>query len=287
MATKKKEYEILEFYGGRARIEKVPYGDYFRYRKIGEKSYLISSTKVTGHLDKSSALIPWACGVVASHMTNYVETSTSETFTREEMMMVATEARGKPDEAKVKGGDTGSIIHDFAYDFSRSKTHGTPAPTLDHINEEDPEGIKALNGINAFLEWYNTNRVEFIKAEYAIYYNSFLAGDTKEGETVIEYIGIIDCVARVNGRIFVIDYKSSKGIYDDQRFQVSSYVKGWNTDRKNGDKEMAEGMLLLNFNKETGEAIIKEYSLEEVRADFDLGFRGLYLAALRVKELAK
>lgn len=285
MPAKKKEYEVLEFYGGKARILKVPYGDAFRFKKEGEKSYLLSATRVTGHLDKSRALLPWACGLVVSHITGYVESAKADSFTRDEILLVATEARGKPEEAKVKGGQTGDVIHDFARDFAKSKTHGTPAPTLDHIDEEDPEGAKALNGINAFLEWYNANKVEFIEAEKEIYYNSLLAGDTKEGEPVIEYIGIIDSVARVNGIVKTIDYKTSKGIYDDQIFQVSGYTKAWNSHFGNDKKLRAEGELILNFNKETGDPMPKEISLEEAKLDFDLGFRGLYYTALRCKQL--
>ena len=40
--------------------------------------------------------------------------------------------------------------------------------------------------------------------EIPTYYNSFYAGDSKQGEEVVEYIGIIDLVAKVDGAVTMI-----------------------------------------------------------------------------------
>src|SRR3989304_5933230 len=148
----KKPSEMLKFYGGQVTIEKKPWGDHYRFIKVGSTGGLLSSTKCTRYLDKP-ALIGWAVGLVGAHITSTFQSRQGVTFSKDEIMLVVGEAILKPEEAKVKGGKTGDVIHDFAHKFALSKITGSPMPTVDGIDDEDSEGKKALNGINAFLDW--------------------------------------------------------------------------------------------------------------------------------------
>lgn len=282
--TTAKPSEILSFYGGRVTIEKKPWGDHFRFKRIigDQKDSITFATSITKNLDKSRALLPWAIDLVGAHIIQGCEGR--KTFHPEEVIALVREAMLKPEEAKVKGGTTGDIIHNFAHDFAKSILDpSVPTPSLDHLDgEKDDEHRKALNGINAFLDWYSTNKVEFLAMEEVVYYNSLLSGDTKEGETVIEFGGILDLLARVNGQIGVFDYKTGKAIYTDQRYQNSGYFKAYNANPKYGVATFAG---ILNFGKETGELVKGEYSASEVMRDYEFGFKGLYLVTVREKEL--
>jgi len=286
MATKakaKKTYEVIQFYGGQVRVEKVPYGDYTRYRVEGEKSFLLSATRVTGTLDKSRFLIPWATGLVASHVRERVNAGKGP-YSIDEIMLIVDEAARKPEEKKVAGGDTGTVIHKFCHDFALAKMTGSATPTLDAIDESTEEGAKALNGINAFLDWYNGNKVEFLAIEQPVYYHCLAAGDGLAGGRVVEYVGVMDALARVNGEVRVIDYKTSKGVYDDQRFQVAAYAKAIASDPS--QPYTPDGVSILNFNKETGDLVAAHIPMEEVIHDY-AAFVGLYIAASRCAELSK
>lgn len=279
----KRPSEMLSFYSGQVTIEKKPWGDHYRFIKVGTKGGLLSSTKCTRYLDKP-ALIGWAVQLVGTHITSTFQSRTGATFTKDEIMLVVGEAVLKPEEAKVKGGKTGDFIHDFAHDFALSKITGSPAPTIDHLDEEDPEHKKAINGINAFLDWYNTrgNKVKFLAMEIPTYYNSLFAGDSKPGEEVVEYIGIIDLVAEVRGKTGVWDYKTGKRIYSEQRYQLSSYRKGKLADGIDIPAPQVSGV--LNFSKETGE--LNEVVIENGESDKDFGaFKGLWAVAKREAEL--
>lgn len=283
MATKepKRPSDILSFYGGRVQIEKKPWGDHFRFIKVGTKGGMLSATGCTKYLDKSRALIPWAVALVGSHITGTFEMSTAKAFSKDEIFLVVREAMGKPDEAKVKGGDAGTLIHDFAYAFALAKINKTPVPTLDHLNKEIDVHTKALNGINAFLDFYLSNEVEFISMEQPTYYHSHYAGESGE-HNAFEYIGIIDLVARVNGNIEVIDYKTGKAVYSEQRYQVASYFQAWNSNA--AENMQATGVRILNFNKENGDLVEKYIPPAEVERDFH-AFKGLHMVAVREKEL--
>lgn len=278
--------EIFSFYGGKISIEKKKWGQSFRYlRSDTGKGGILSVTGCTKKLDKSDVLIKWAVGLVGSHITGTIEANKAMTFSKDEIFLVVNEALLKPEEGKVKGGLAGDIIHDFAHDFAKAKIAGTALPTIDHLDEKDEVQGKALNGINAFLDWYNSNKVEFIEMEQLTYYNSEYAGDefVIDGQKVIvEYFGILDLFARVNGVLEVVDYKTSKGVYSDQRYQVSAYFKAKNS---NSDKKnQAKNTLILNFGKETGDLIEKRIPAEEVAKDFR-AFIGLQMVATREKEL--
>lgn len=285
MASKpKRPSEFFEFYEGKIVMEKKPWGDFYRFYVDG-RTGVLSATRVTANLDKSRALLPWAVGLVGGHMTTYIENSTAEHFTKEEIAMVVSEAILKPEEAKIKGGKSGDEIHDFALAFANHKKFGTPLPSIDHLDDKDPEQARALNGINAFLDWYTNNDVEFLEMEKPVYYNSFLAGDTKEGEDIVECLGIMDVLARVNGVVKVMDYKTGKRVYNEQRYQLSFYRKAWNSDPQNKDV-FAEKSEVLNFSKDTGELVPLEISTEESDKDFK-AFAGLYAVGKREQELDK
>ena len=274
----------FSFYGGRAVLKKRMYGTRPSFKREGETETLISVTGCTTKLDKSKVLLPWAVALVATHITTYLESSQSGQFGRDELVLVVTEAQQAPDRAKVSGGDTGTLIHDFAEAFAKAKIEGTELPTLDHLDESIEEQRKAINGIAAFLDWYNDNDVEFLEMEKLVYYNSLLAGDTQEGEPIIEYYGFLDLVARVNGKVAVVDYKSSKGIYNDQRYQVAGYRVAYDSDEPANKSDCG---MIVNFNKLTGELIPPAvYDDEETRKDFT-AFLGLRMAALREKQLDK
>lgn len=286
-----KEIIVHSFYGGRVTIEAKPWGDHYRFTKVmnGEKQTgILSATGVTKMLDKSQALLPWAVGLVGTHITSTIQARTCETFSKEEIYLVVGEAVLKPEEAKVAGGKTGDIIHDFAHDFAKAEMTGLthpkiPVDKMALFTKEEKD--KALNGINAFLDWFNNHEVEFLAMEKVLYYNSLLAGDSKEGEEIVEFLGIMDCLAKVNGTILVLDYKTGKRVYTDQRYQLSGYRKAWNSNPDN-KKLFAKGSQVLSFSKDTGDLTVCDISQEESEKDFK-AFRGLHAVALREKELEK
>lgn len=286
----KKESVFHSFYNGRAVIEAKPWGDHFRFivSVDGEKprSGILSATGVVKLLDKSQALLPWAVGLVGSHVTSTFDARSGSSFSKEEIFMVVGEAVRKPEEAKIAGGKTGDIIHEFAHKFAKADIARTIPPKIPHeaiAQLPEEEKNKVLNGINAFLEFYNGNDVEFLEMEKLVYYNSLLAGDSKEGEDIVEYLGIIDLLAKVNKKVGVWDYKTGKKVYSDQRYQLSCYLKAWNSNPDNKKRKCTESGV-LSFNKETGELTICKVTNEESERDFR-AFSGLYAVAKREKEL--
>lgn len=272
--------DTFEFYKGAATLKKRMYGTAPSFKRTDGESTILSVTRCTGKLDKAKVLIPWACGLVATHITSAIEASTAPHFLKDEILLLVGEARLAPDRKRDEGAEAGNLIQDYAHEFATMKIAGKKGtPSLKHLDESNEVHARALNGISAFLDWYNTNDVTFLEMEKLVYYNSLLAGDTKKNEEVVEFYGFIDLVAKVNGKLAIVDYKSSKGIYNEQRYQVAGYKKAY--DACVGKTDLG---LIVNFHKETGEVMTKELPQAEFEKDY-AAFLGLYHVACREREL--
>ncbi len=124
------------------------------------------------------------------------------------------------------------MVHDYAERFAKSVMDGTEAPEID---SEWPEQV--LQGISAFLEWFNANEVHFHATEGLVYSKK------------LKVVGTADAVASVNGEHVLIDYKTSKGVYSEHHYQAAGYLKMWNEEHK---ELQLTGAKILHFNKEDG-----------------------------------
>jgi len=219
-----------ELYDGEIKIDFYP--NSHRYKMQGEKSYLISATAVTGILDKPM-LIGWAVGLDLGHVRQYLEERAGDKFTLEELAPILDEAKNIHTKAKDTAATNGSLVHDYAERFAKSIIEGSEAPVID---ADWPE--QALQGISAFLEWFNAHDVHFHASEQLVY--------SKE----LNVVGTTDAVASVDGEHVLLDYKTSKGIYAEHYYQVAGYLKMWNEEHK---ELQLKGAKILHFNKEDGQ----------------------------------
>ena len=94
------------------------------------------------------------------------------------------------------------------------------------------------NSIEAFLAWEEEFKPEWIDAERKIYCDKY------------KYAGTVDAVAKINGRVCVIDFKTSKKIYKPYHLQVTAYAQA--IKRIDGFGRWPLG-IILRLDKETGE----------------------------------
>lgn len=250
---------IKSLYDGQVTIEFYP--ESHRYKMKGEKSYLISVTAATGIIDKSRVLINWALGLTASHLRKYFEESKHNEYTAEELLPIIDESLKQHEIKKQAAADTGSLVHAFAESFAKYKLGQGEQPIIDENWEEN-----VGNGVMAFLDWFNENKVEFIETEKLLYSKKY------------QYVGTTDVVAKVNGEITIIDYKTSKGIYSEQYYQLAAY---WGAYEEETGKALNSGAI-LHFDKETGKPTFKTIEREELQKDFET-----FLACLTVKKREK
>lgn len=189
-----------------------------------------SVTTVLGLLDKGDALLQWGVNCALAYVREHAVAEDFETV----LLMAKTHWREARDEA----ADIGKEIHELIKVYIR---HGRDA-----VGVYRPE---VENGFLAFLQWELDNGIEWLEAEKQVF------------DGIHGYAGTLDAKCRFTkgafvGRVFVIDFKSSKGIYDGYAEQVAAYRHADSL----ATSVPADGCGILRLDKETGIPEFKDTS---------------------------
>ena len=232
MAKTNKETRIV------AGVELIFYPDSHKYKANGK--WVESVTTILGLIDKSGALMTWNERLERAYLTTLI----GQKLTPEIIETSITLHNVKRDEA----GDDGTAIHDYIEMFANAIIHGTDTPMITPDMNEN-----VIRGINGFLDWYNSNEVEFLEGEMIVYSPKY------------NYIGKPDRILKVNGIKKLADWKSGKGIYKSVELQLNAYENALFEETG----EHIDDLMVLHCNKETGEFTVHEYKRsEEVLQDF-------------------
>ncbi len=132
-----------------------------------------------------------------------------------------------------EAGDVGSVAHDAFEDYLHGEDGYARIRNSKLAPEFQGEATKALD---AFVEWAGSYKFDL------------LATETPLVSQYHEFAGTPDAVARVNGKLCILDWKTSKGIYDDMLIQVGAYALLWHEVR--GEKP--EGAHVIRLSKHSG-----------------------------------
>ena len=196
--------------------------------RIGRKKLKpLSVSEIANTADKSFVLMPWAKKVTRRYFTDAM-ILLGENPTRDIVLRIFEEAMDLPEKEKKEAGDTGNAVHEFLHQFARAKIDRTEAPAL-------PDDRKVRKCIKGFLAWYKAHKVVFVEAERVVY-------SLEHG-----YVGTLDVVARVDGVLTLLDYKTAEHVYPSFLCQIAGY---WSARQEEGMK--IKQAILLHFDKNTG-----------------------------------
>ncbi len=203
------------------------------HEKLGRKKHVYTIddeevanvTKVLGIIDKP-ALVYWAANSCGDYIKKNVQPGVSYTMDEIELENFIKEMKGYRFKTSGEAMEIGTIVHAFAEDWANGKKPPPP------INKQ------AAQGALAFVDWWLAHNVQPVAMERKLY-------SREHG-----YCGTADLVAVVDGKMSMIDYKTSKAIYDEYFYQVGgAYRKAY--EEETGDK--IEQALVVRFDKLTGE----------------------------------
>lgn len=240
--------ETHRLYNG--EVEIIFYPDSHRYKLAKEKSYLISVTSATGMLDKSRPLLNWSAGLTQEYLLDRLQKGESI----DEAVICS--AVNQYNEKRDSAADTGTKIHEWIEKY------------LADNNQPTPEDQEVAQGVIAFLDWIDKHKVKFHESEKMVYSKKH------------DYIGRFDAIATVNGERYLVDFKSSKGVYNDFRYQLSAYVKAWNEQM---DDNITKRMI-VKLGKDTADFEVIELPEDQLEKDFEC-FLSLLTLKKRDKEL--
>jgi hypothetical protein len=112
-----------------------------------------------------------------------------------------------------------------------------------------PTQIKISDvGYHKFLEWEQENNPQYLRSE-------LMLSSAKYG-----YGGTVDLYARIGEKYVLIDFKTSKAIYDDQFCQVSAYAQLL---RENG--MLCDEVMILRIGRDESEGFeVRKVNQEEL-----------------------
>lgn len=250
--SKNDEVKTYALYGGDIYID-FQEKPYHIYKLKGEK--LISVTSITGQLDKSGPLKYWAVNLMRDFIINFVENN--EDLNLEILKSVIEEGSKQHTLFLAHAQTIGDQVHDFAEAYAKWKLGSGERPSLEDLSKE------AMHGVNGFLDWYNSKKIENAKVERVLYSKKY------------HFVGKTDKTATIDGKRSIIDYKTANGIYIDNLLQISLY---WAAAEEEENQEYEQG-IILRFNKETG-----EFHEHTVSRELYLVTKPIALSLLKVKE---
>lgn len=136
-----------------------------------------------------------------------------------------------------KAAEIGTVVHDAVEAF----VHGTIADlclaeTEGYAELSDSQADKAEVSFGAFLRWWEIVQPEITHTEIPLVSEELHVG------------GTMDAVATLGGRRVVLDWKTSRRIYDDYKIQLAAYAHLWGEVQG----ETLSEAHVLRFDKITG-----------------------------------
>lgn len=209
MAKTETERHVL--YGGAVEIDYYPKSHRYKLVKedgVEKNEWLKSPSGIVKMLDKSAPLMHWATNCFYNAMLDAMRDGAN--FTADDVKSMLEVAKTAYKERRDEAANVGTVVHFYAQNHL-DIGHISNAEGYEDLSDEDK--IKAMAGALAFDKWYAALGGKSIASEFLVY-------SRKEGFT-----GRCDDLVEVNGEPWILDYKTSKGVYTDQVYQVTSYMK--------------------------------------------------------------
>lgn len=143
-----------------------------------------------------------------------------------------------PYEVVDQAADIGTAVHAGI----EQALHGLPDDDVQTFVAGELEGDeqveKALKALGGFFQWRDMVSLEPVEQEVSLVSETY------------EYGGTLDLVARVGGKLALVDWKTSGGIYRETLIQLAAYGELW--DENHVDRPLDGGYYCLRVDKQHG-----------------------------------
>lgn len=231
-----------------------------KHKYYWDKQPIPSVSAVLDVIDRSHALIPWAVGETITHIRNVWLPECS--YSAQEIHTHLEEARNARKRKSGEAAGIGTSAHKWIERYVKSRAKGgTFTPPM-------PEEKQERSSIEAFLEWERNHTIEYLESELRVAHSRYL------------YAGTIDLLARVDGKLSVIDFKTSRAIYLTYYLQVASYFHAYCA--YNDWKSIPEQGIIVRIPKDDADFEVRNIDTSEIDLLIDV-----FLAAKKVYHFTK
>lgn len=198
-----------------------------RYTANGKPALPV--TTIIGVIDKSGPLMGWALKEAARYVRDELENTWIDPLTEDEVDAVCLNIPKVARKKSKWAADIGTQAHKWIESHIAAQQLFEPAPDL-----PTDELVRAC--VEKFLAWEMNNHVQYIESERKIY-------SLKHG-----YAGTLDCIAILNDKRVLLDFKTSNGLYPEYNIQTAAYQMAYEEEVNHS----IEGRVLLRIGKEDG-----------------------------------
>lgn len=215
--------EITSVYGDRASITFHPARHYYTVTVPGvcRSLYQPSVTSILKMKDKSDVLVKWAVRSMTERIDELMPPGDVQ-ISRDKVISIVDVAKESYHQVKSDAADVGSLVHRVLHQLLLSRSGLAERPTLPVVPDTvlapnlTPALVEMANkSINAGVRFFDDHDIEVIQAE------------TPRWSPTYGYVGTGDLIAKVDGDMAVLDYKTGKAIYDEYFLQTAAYQKAY------------------------------------------------------------
>lgn len=251
----------------------VKNGDRFYLVEVdGRTVELPSVTTIIRVLDRGEALVRWKINRVADAIVSKILSAVSNGGALTEinecfLKRIVAESKSVLNTNQSENTAIGSAVHSLIESALKSGGSG-----IDEASSCLSEQV--INAFRAFRSWSNDVGFVCLSSEMGLY-------DIEMG-----YAGRADCVCMVNGKKYIVDYKTSNDFYEEYPIQVAAYVNAYN--KLFGPDGKVDGFGVLRLDKGSGKYYWMDYSdLYEYYFAIFKGCCEIYRAKSALKMIAK
>ncbi len=206
------------------------------FQAYGHK-YTVDDKKVRSvtqalNIINKPALINWAARMAVEYISDQIEPGKS--YDEVQLLTIFESGKSAHWKKKVSAGNLGTFVHNWVEDYVNGKKPAKP------VNE----GLK--DAVQRFLDWQKEHKVKFLLSEQQVYSRKY------------NYTGTLDFICTIDGKMYIGDLKTSKGIYPEMLIQTAAYRFAREEEYP---KEKYAGQIIVKVGKEDGAlevAVIKD-----------------------------
>lgn len=139
-------------------------------------------------------------------------------------------------EVSGKAADIGTAAHSMVEERIK---RGNPYEAETYLSLSDESRSKAANAFRMYEEWAAQSSLVIVDQEMQSVSEKHRFGGTP------------DAIGEIGGKLCLVDWKTSNGVYSDYLLQLAAYRQLWNENHP--DRQLTGGSHLCRFAKEFGD----------------------------------
>lgn len=194
----------------------------FRHQYKYNDRIIPSVTTILSIINKP-ALVAWAANTAIKSVKEQISPGVS--YDELQLEAIFESSRIAHVKKKIDAGNYGTFMHDWIEKYIQNGDNNLPvAPIL-------------RESVNNFILWVKKNNVKFLVSEQIIFSKKY------------EYAGKLDTICMINGELYLIDWKTSNGIYP---LEMGAQLAAYKLAREEEFGEEYKGIGIVRIDKVDG-----------------------------------